>query len=370
MPLSPKRKRTTFLIMTLLIFLFSIGLIVDVLALPSGGTHPPTFTFRNEMWYDTWNITRNAWYGEDGYLPQMANESLGINRELAYGWGQEFRAAHSDKVKRAQEILKFVQKWMKYGHDWDYVTMGGNAQKEWAWNADEMAHKIKEAKSSYSVARGDCEDFAFLCSIMYLGAGFEVALVSPEGHVALLIWLPEYSDANIYWDIGDGKGHGWIWVEATGDKNHLGWTPPDFNDGRFDVYIIQDLLSLEISKILFEPTKPTPESNVTITAQVKTLEAEISQVTLIYYVEGETARNYVTMHLTKDSTYTGMIQKQKGGVVINFYIQASDTVGRVVKSYEVSYQVKRMILGLELETLVLGIVVGIFILLLVLSTGN
>ena len=317
------------------------------------------------MWYDTWNITRNAWYGEDGYLPQMANESLGNNKELAYTWGQNFKVEYPDKVERAQQILKFVQRWMKYGHDSDYVIMEGKAQLEWAWNADEMAQKIDEAKNSFTVTRGDCEDFAFLCGIIYLAANFEVVLVSPERHVALLIWFPEYQDANIYWDIGNGKGYGWIWVEATGDENHLGWTPPDFTNGNFDVYPIRDTSSLEISGILFEPTKPTPESNVIVSAQVNTVEAEINQVTLTYFIEGEPVRNNVSMYFTGDSTYEGTIPKQSGGVKVTFYIQAKDTLERIVKSNEFSYMIKNRIIGIDLETLGLGIiVVGIIILVL------
>lgn len=365
MAYSSKGKRTTFIIITLIIFLLSLVFVIEVLALPSGGKYPPTFIYRNGMWYDTWNVTRNAWYGEDGYLPQMANQSLGNNKELAFTWGQTFKAEYPNKIERAREILKFVQRWMKYGHDSDHVIMEGKAQLEWAWNADEMAQKIKDAENSFTITRGDCEDFAFLCGIIYLGADFEVVLVSPDGHVALLIWFPEYQDANIYWDIGDGKGYGWIWVEATGDKNYLGWTPSDFTDGRFDVYPIRDTLSLEISGILFEPTQPTPESDVTVSAQVKTVEAEISQVTLIYYIEGEIPRNNVSMHFTGGSTYGGTIPKQSRGVNVTFYIQAKDTLEQIVQSNEFSYNIKRTILSIDLETLILGIiVVGIIILVL------
>jgi hypothetical protein len=357
-----KRKGITLAIIALSFCFFSLGFVTDVLAIPSDD-----FIYRNGMWYDSWNITRNAWFGEDGYLPKMAYESLGVNRELAYGWGQEFKAAYPDKVERAQEIMTFVQRWMKYGHDGDYVIKEGEAQVEWAWNADEMAYKIDEAKSSYSVARGDCEDFAFLCGVMYLGAEFEVALVGPEGHVALLIWFPEYPDASIYWDIGDGKGYGWIWVEATGDNNPLGWTPSDFRDGRFDVYVIrEDLPFIDISEILFEPKNPTPESDVIVTVRVRTWEAEVSQVNLVYYMEGETARNAVPMNLTGESTYQGTIPKQSGGTTINFYVQASDTLGRSVNSYEVSYKVETLIFGLNLEILTLGIIVaGVIILILI-----
>ena len=85
-------------------------------------------------------------------------------------------------------------------------------------------------------AVGDCEDMTFLCSTLYLAAGFDVVIVSPPEHVAMMIWLPEYSNANYYWDINDGRGEGWIWVEPTGENNPLGWTPPDFSDGNFEVY--------------------------------------------------------------------------------------------------------------------------------------
>jgi hypothetical protein len=33
----------------------------------------------------------------------------------------------------------------------------------------------------------------------------------------------------------DAKG-GWIWVEATGSSNPLGWTPPDFSDGMWTAW--------------------------------------------------------------------------------------------------------------------------------------
>ncbi len=359
--------RSIYTIVLLSISLLIVGYVVDVMALPSGG-YPPTFKYRNGLWYDDWNITRNAWYGEDGYLPQMANESLGTNKELAYGLGQDFRSTYPEKVERAEEILKFVQKWMKYGHDEDYVTMGGEPQREWAWNADEMAHKIKEAQNSYSIARGDCEDFSFLCGIIYLGAGFEVALVSPEGHVALLIWLPEYPDANVYWDIGDGKGYGWIWVEATGDKNRLGWTPPEFGDGRFDVYLIMDPPSLEIVRVLFEPKNPTSKNNVTVTVQVRKLESEISQVSLLYYIKGETPTYDVPMDLTEESTFRGIIPSQKEGATVTFYVRVSDTTGSEVTSYEFTYSVERKIFGIKLEILALGIIIiGILVLLLVIK---
>ena len=58
---------------------------------------------------------------------------------------------------------------------------------------------------------------AFLCATIYMGASMEIVLVDAPGHMALLIWLPEYPNANEYWDLSDDdKRAGWIWVEATG----------------------------------------------------------------------------------------------------------------------------------------------------------
>jgi hypothetical protein len=94
----------------------------------------------------------------------------------------------------------------------------------------------------------------FLCGTIYVGAGFDAAIIDAPGHCALLIWLPEFSNANNYWDISDGRGAGWIWVEATGSSNPLGWTPPDFEDGGWTAYPIN---SLEFVAGTPEPSQPT-----------------------------------------------------------------------------------------------------------------
>jgi hypothetical protein len=58
----------------------------------------------------------------------------------------------------------------------------------------------------------------------------------------LLIWLPEYANADYYWDLpNDNRDAGWIWVEATGDSNPLGWTPPDYESGGWIAHPIGDL---------------------------------------------------------------------------------------------------------------------------------
>jgi hypothetical protein len=198
------------------------------------------FTFHDGDWYDNWGIDRNYYAGPNGYLPNLANETLGQNRELAYSIGERFQSNYPSKTNRAVAILKYVQTWTEYGYDSDNVVRNGIAQDEWAWNADEMAHAFNETTGVKAI--GDCEDMAFLCGTIYVGAGFDAAIVDAPDHVALLIWLPEFSNANAYWDLpNDGRNAGWIWVEATGSSNPLGWTPPDFKDGGWTAYPIGPL---------------------------------------------------------------------------------------------------------------------------------
>jgi hypothetical protein len=204
-------------------------------ATPSGGGMPPSFTYKSEEWYDSFGLTRTNAEGSHGYLPKMLSETIGTNSELAFQIGEGFQNTYSDRSIRAEKILKFVQTWVEYGYDSDNVVMGGVAQEEWAWNADEMAHNIDQTRGA--VAVGDCEDMAFLCAAIYEGAGFETAMIDAPGHCALLIWLPEYTNANQYWELsGDNRGAGWIWVESTGPNNPLGWTPSDFSDGGWTAY--------------------------------------------------------------------------------------------------------------------------------------
>ena len=153
----------------------------------------------------------------------------------------------------AAAILKYVQKWTEYGYDSDNVIRNNVAQDEWAWNADEMARAFNETRGVKAI--GDCEDMAFLCGTIYVGAGFDAAIVDATDHVALLIWLPEFSNANEYWDIpNDGRDAGWIWVEATGESNPPGWTPPDFENGGWTAYSIGSL------EFVAEPEPSQPDS--------------------------------------------------------------------------------------------------------------
>ena len=207
----------------------------SVNAFPSSG-----YEEKNGSWFDDWNINRNYYSGRYGYLPDLAYETLDENKDLAFSIGESFRGNYSGKTEMAVAILKYVQKWTDYGYDEENVFMDGVAQDEWAWNADEMAYSFNETTGVKAV--GDCEDLAFFCATIYKGAGFDVAIVDAPGHVALLIWLPEFANADNYWNIpDDNRGAGWIWVESTGSTNPLGWTPSDYDDGNWDAYPIGEI---------------------------------------------------------------------------------------------------------------------------------
>jgi len=206
----------------------------------TNGLPASSFNRKEGDWYDNWGINRNYYEGPNGYLPKLATETLNENKELAYSIGEWFQTNYPTETDRAVAILKYVQTWTEYGYDSENVLRGGIPQEEWAWNADEMAHAFNETTGVKAI--GDCEDMAFLCGTIYVGAGFDAAIVDAPEHVALLIWLPEFSNANCYWNLTtDGRDAGWIWVEATGSSNPLGWTPPDFIDGGWTAYAIGNL---------------------------------------------------------------------------------------------------------------------------------
>jgi len=286
---------------------------------PSGGKYPPEFTLRSGQWYDSWGFNRNYFGGDDGFLPNVAYESVGSERELAYSLGEWFKLNYPKKVERAEAILSYVQSWTDYGYDEDNVVMLGEPQVEWAWNADELAHMFDEV--TLTVAIGDCEDLAFLCSTIYLAAGFDVVLVSPPGHVALMIWLPEYDNANYYWDIlGDGREYGWIWVEATAEENPLGWTPPDFDDGDFEVF----LLGFSEFNVIMFPSYPEAEDDVAVRASITSARGIVTEVWLNYTVEN--VQQVIPM-VTLGSFFEAIIPRQAEGTRVVCVITAVDSEG-------------------------------------------
>jgi hypothetical protein len=239
----------------LIIFVFCI------IVLPISGvkaTQSSGFTNQGGDWVDSFGIDRNSYAGSNGYLPNMAYETLNANAELAYNLGTQFKTNYPDITTRAEAVLKFIQTWTEYGYDQDNVVRDGVAQEEWAWNADEMAHHFNQQTGV--VAIGDCEDMAFLSATMYTGAGIDAAVVNAPGHCACLVWLPDYANADYYWDLpNDDRGSGWIWSEATGGSNPLGWTPPDYSDGNWEAYPISLTNAPDIGTTTSSPGNVTPE---------------------------------------------------------------------------------------------------------------
>ncbi|HVP16466.1 MAG TPA: hypothetical protein VMT42_03780 [candidate division Zixibacteria bacterium] len=268
-----------YLILFLLLSAPAIALIKTASAFPASSFSQHYSNGYND-WYDNWEIDRNdaGTNGElPGYLPNLAYETLGANMELAYSIGESFQNSYPSRTDRAVAILKYVQTWTYYAYDSDTFFRNGVAQDEWAQNADEFAHAFNQ--STGVTAPGDCEDMAFLCGTIYVGAGFDAAVIDATDHCALLIWLPEFSNANYYWDINDGRGTGWIWVEATGSTNPLGWTPDDFADGGWTAYPITNS-----SQFVTNPQGFQPNSSSTSTSSSSDLDVLGIIVSIIFAV--------------------------------------------------------------------------------------
>ena len=142
---------------------------------------------------------------------------MGENADKAYQLGQEFTQDYPDLHQRAEKVFVFVRDKIRYSSDTD--QFGFN---EFAQNADEVAATIKQKGFTY----GDCEDYAVLLAVMYKGAGYRSAIVLAPGHAAALVHLPGYKRANRLISLDDESG--WVWAEATGGKNRLGWMPEQF----------------------------------------------------------------------------------------------------------------------------------------------
>jgi len=180
------------------------------------------FYKKNGEIYDSWGICRTRAQGEDGYFqimpsgfrPVIVSESLGKSDSLACKWGKELLDKFPGNDYRARKIFEFVKNKVGYIHDIEQF-----GYQEFAQNADELAHSIQEGS-----ARGDCEDYAILLATLYKMAGYRSAVALIPGHAAALIYLPGYRKSNVSMELGGEEG--WIWAEATGKNNYLGWAPP------------------------------------------------------------------------------------------------------------------------------------------------
>lgn len=192
---------------------------------------------RNTEIFDEWGICRTRAYESDGFFqvsgnafrPIIAFESLGPEAEKAYELGGDYVDMYPDEKQRAEAIFTFVRDNIRYTSDLDQF-----GHKEFAQNADELVRAATDKRGG----RGDCEDYAILLAVMLRGARLRAAVVLAPDHAAALVYLPEYHNANMVWELKGEKG--WIWAEATGANNPLGWTPDPYVGDRLQAYEVTD----------------------------------------------------------------------------------------------------------------------------------
>ena len=232
-----------------------ILVLVAGLAATDYASATPSAGFRNINGdiFDDWEISRTRGVGEDGFYqisrtgfrPVIAFESLGEESNLAYDLGEQFADKYPNQLQRAEEIFYFVRDTVKYTSDTDQFKYD-----EFAQNADELATAIIQD----GVAYGDCEDSAVLLAILYRGAGYRSAIAFGPGHTAAMVFLPEYKKASVFELEGES---GWVWAEATGKNNPLGWVPKQFVD--------VELAAYEISEEAIVSTKETAAPLIAVT---------------------------------------------------------------------------------------------------------
>ncbi len=208
--------------------------------------------------YDDWDICRTNSVGEDGFFqvseagfcPTILGESLGENADKAYQLGQQFAVDYPDSNQRAEKIFAFARDKVRYTPDEDQF-----GYKEFAQNADELAAFIDNDGIGY----GDCEDYAILLAAMYKGAGFRSAIVLAPGHAATLVYLPGYDKTNRILSINGESG--WVWLEATGRNNPLGWMPERFMGTELMAYEVEDKAITKMEPSGKSPTVITPSGS-------------------------------------------------------------------------------------------------------------
>jgi len=208
------------MVMGAIVSILILGLMLPTAAL---ATQSDKFFEHDGEVYDSFGISRTDSTGEDGFLqvtqegfnPIIARESLGDNIEIAWELGRAFAEKYPEPNQRAQQIFYFVRNKVVYSSDMDAF-----GHQDFAQNADELAAAILEKGR----APGDCEDDAILLAVIYKAAGFRSAIVLVPGHAAALVYLPGYNKAARALTF-EGEA-GWIWAEATGSTNDLGWFAP------------------------------------------------------------------------------------------------------------------------------------------------
>jgi hypothetical protein len=222
-----------------------------VCAFPSEG-----FDTRGGDIFDDWDICRTTAYDEDGFYqvsetgfrPAIAFESLDEQADVAYSLGEQIASQYSDTIQRAEAIFTFVRDGVRYTSDVDW-----SGSEEFARNPDELAAAILED----GLGNGDCEDMTVLLAVMYKAAGFRSAIMLLPEHTAALVYLPDYNDATVFFEL-EGEP-GWIWAEATGRNNPLGWAPEQYLDMDIPAYeILAEIPAYEIPVGGTAPLTPPP----------------------------------------------------------------------------------------------------------------
>jgi hypothetical protein len=220
-------------VLLILVMVLSSGLIASSYAWATSSTE---FRTVGDDVFDDWDISRTRAVGADGFYqvsevgfrPVIAFESLGEEADIACRLGEQLASQYPDRIQRAEKIFYYVRDRVRYTPDKDQFQYD-----EFAQNADELADTIAENGFAY----GDCEDSAVLLVVMYKAAGYRSAIAVAPGHTAAMVYLPEYKKGSIFKMNGE---EGWVWAEATGRKNPLGWVDSDLIDEDLFAYEIKD----------------------------------------------------------------------------------------------------------------------------------
>jgi hypothetical protein len=225
--------------MNRLAIIVGLMLILVVVLIGSHAFAIPSSDFHeiNGELFDDWEICRTRAYNRDGFYqitetgfrPVIAFESLGESKGLAYNLGEHFVNEYSDSQQRAEAIFRFVRDRVVYTPDIDQFNFA-----EFAQNADELAEEINLNGIGY----GDCEDSAVLLAVIYKGAGYRSAIVVAPSHTATMVFLPDYNKSITALTLKNETG--WLWAEATGKNNPLGWMPKEFTDTDLAVYELKE----------------------------------------------------------------------------------------------------------------------------------
>ena len=248
-------KRAWVLLGLIVILLAGVVTTGRVWAFPSQGFHKIDSNV-----FDDWQICRTDASGEDGYYqitdtgfrPVIAFESLGPEADLAWSLGEQIASQYPDPLQRAEAVFDFVRDRVTYTSDLDEF-----GSEDFGQNADELAKTIEKDGGG----KGDCEDMAILLAVMYKAAGFRSAIMLLPEHTAVLVYLPDYNQATAFFELNGESG--WIWAEATGRNNPLGWAPDEYLDMEIPTYEISaETPAYEIPAGAVAPLTPPPASEV------------------------------------------------------------------------------------------------------------